>query len=85
MSMKNYSMDKTPSTGKKWTIMSEEERKKIIEKHLKKDDYMADFEVFSASNDGQIVLKIKKSIPSNMRGVLLLNLEEDLKKKLIKA
>ncbi len=82
MTMKNFSRDKTPSTSEKWTSMSEGERKEIIEKYLKKDDYMADFEVFGASKDGQIVLNIKKSIPSNLRGVLLLDLEMELKKEI---
>ena len=80
MSMKNYSKEITPVTGKNWINMSNEKQKELIENYLKKDAYLSDFEVFSTTNDGQIVLKVKKSIPSNKRGMILLDLEELLKK-----
>ena len=78
--MKNYSKENTYVTNEKWTNLSPENQKEAIEKELKKENYFNDFEVFSTSKDGQIVLKIKKSIPSNVRGMILLDLEEKLKK-----
>ncbi len=78
--MKNYSKEDTYVTNEKWTNLSPENQKEAIEKELKKENYFNDFEVFSTSKDGQIVLKIKKSIPSNVRGMILLDLEEKLKK-----
>ena len=78
--MKNYSKEDTYVTSEKWTNLSPENQKEAVENELKNKDYFADFEVFSTSKDGQIVLKIKKSIPSNMRGMILLDLEEKLKK-----
>ena len=80
MSMKNYSKEITPVTGKNWKGMSNEKQMELIQNYLKKDPYLSDIEVFSTSDDGQIVLKVKKTIPSNMRGMVLLDLEELLKK-----
>lgn len=78
--MKNYSKEDTYVTGEKWNNLSPENQKEAVEKQLKNKNYFDDFEVFSTSKDGQIVFKTKKSIPSNMRGMILLDLEEELKK-----
>ena len=37
------------------------------------------------TDDGQIILKVQKSIPSNIRGILLLDLEDRIKKNIDKG
>ena len=76
---KNFSKVKTPTTGKDWIKQSEENRISIISKELKKNNLYKDFKVIKASDDGQIILKIDHIIPANQRGLLLLELEKNLK------
>ena len=45
----------------------------------KKNTLYEEFEVTSAPENGQIVLRIEKNIPANERGLFLLELEESLK------
>ena len=51
----------------------------MILKELKKNILYKDFEVVKAPDNGQILLRIEKIIPANVRGLLLLELEEKLK------
>ena len=37
------------------------------------------------TDDGQIILRVQKSIPSNIRGILLLDLEDRIKKNIDKG
>ncbi len=83
--IENYSKSKTPITGKVWLSRSEEDRKKIINEELSKDDLYKNFEVTKVPNNGQIVLKIEITIPAKERGLLLLELEEKLKTKIDKG
>jgi len=76
---KNFSKIKTPVTSQEWRKKSEESRINIISEELKKNSLYKDFEVIKAADDGQIILKIKHMIPTNQRGLLLLELEEKLK------
>ena len=76
---KNFSKVKTPVTSQEWRKKSEESRINIISEELKKNSLYKDFEVIKAADDGQIILKIKRIIPANQRGLLLLELEEKLK------
>ena len=46
---------------------------------------MEDFEVFKTPDNGQIVFKVSKPIPSNERGILLLDLESELKENIDKG
>ena len=76
---KIFSNSATPTTNQVWKKESEENRIKLVLKELKKNILYKDFEVTKAPSDGQIVLKIKRIIPANERGLLLLKLEEMLK------
>ena len=76
---KNYVSAKTPSTSEFWKNLSHDKREDLINKELKKDKNLSEFEVFKIHDNGQIVFKVQKSIPSNKRGLLLLDLEDQLK------
>ena len=81
---KENSIAKTPITDNEWQNISDIERVELIQNFLKQNEYN-EYEVISAEKDGQITLKIEKSIPANTRGVVLLDLEEELKKKIDKG
>ena len=76
---KNFTSVATPTTSKDWVVKSEKDRVEMISKELKKNILYKDFEVVKAPDNGQIVLRIEKIIPANVRGLLLLELEEKLK------
>ncbi|WP_440675426.1 hypothetical protein [Candidatus Pelagibacter sp. HIMB1593] len=76
----NFSNSITPSTGKEWKTKSESQRIKIISNFLKSNVVYKEFLVMKAPDNGQIVIRIDHLIPSNKRGVLLLDLENELKK-----
>ncbi len=78
--MKKFTSEKTLTTTDFWINLPENKRKELINDELKKDENLNEFEVYQALNDGQIIFNVKKVIPSNIRGVLLLDLEEKLKK-----
>jgi hypothetical protein len=78
--MKNFASEKTPTTSVNWINLSEAKRKELVNDELKKNENLNDFEVYQTFDDGQIVFKVKKTISSNIRGVLLIDLEEILKK-----
>lgn len=74
-----YSNAPTPKPSSDWVNKSEDERKNLVYIELKKNNLYKDFKVISAPDNGQIVLKIEKVIPSNVRGIMLLELEANLK------
>jgi len=76
---KNFASAATPTTSKDWIVKSEKDRIEMILKELKKNILYKDFEVVKAPDNGQIVLRIEKIIPANVKGLLLLELEEKLK------
>ena len=75
----NFSSAKTPVTSQDWRKKSEKNRIDIVSEELKKNSLYKDFQVIKAPDNGQIVLRIEKIIPANVRGLLLLELEEKLK------
>lgn len=79
---KENSIAKTPVTDNEWQRKSDTERVKLIQNFLSQEADYKEYEVVNAEKDGQIVLKINKSIPANVRGILLLDLEKELKKKI---
>ena len=74
-----YSNAITPKPGPDWINKSEDERKKLVFIELKKNSIYNDFFVSSALSDGQVILKIEKNIPADKRGILLIELEKNLK------
>ena len=75
----NFSKYKTPETNQDWVNRQEKERIEIIYRQLQKEEIYRDFEVTKAQKNGQVVLKIERTIPANERGLFLLELEEKLK------
>ena len=72
----------TPTPQNAWKELNEIERIEIVKKILSKNNNYSDFKIINALDDGQIILKIENSIPANLRGSLLLDCEESLKKNL---
>ncbi len=77
--MKNFANTETFTVGDKWKNAKEQDRSKMISDILKENLAFKDIEVVSVPNNGQIVLKIEKTIPANRRGPMLLDLEEKIK------
>jgi tRNA G37 N-methylase Trm5 len=77
--MINHKLNKTSNL---WKSLSKDEKKKLIQKELLSDPLTSSFEIYTLDDEGKIVLKINQTIPSNIRGVILLDLEERLKKKI---
>ena len=78
--MKNFAFEKTPKPDQKWIELSEDKRIEAVHNQISKDKTFEDFEIHKAFDDGQVIFKVNKAIPSNVRGPLLLDLEEKLKK-----
>ena len=62
-----------------WIKKSEDERIKLIGEKLKKNELYKDFEITNAHENGDVIIKIEKTIPAKIRGVLLLEMEAMLK------
>ncbi len=77
--IKNYADIKTPTTSETWIKFDNQSRIDLVMCEIKKINSYQDFEIISVPDNGQIVFKIERSIPSNKRGLLLLQLEEILK------
>ena len=82
---KNFASVKTPQSSVFWKNLSNEKRVDLIKIELKKNKETNDFEISKVTDDGQIILKVQKSIPSHIRGVLLLDLEDRIKKNIDKG
>ena len=76
--MKNFALNKTPQPNKIWKNMSKEKRSDLINEVLKKKK-LNYFKIVDLPDNGQIVFKVLESIPASKRGLLLLDLEEQLK------
>jgi hypothetical protein len=77
--MINYNIKKL-AVSKRWTELLFNEKVSLINIELKKNEKTKEFEIFKINEDGQIILKIRNPIKSNLRGIILLDLEEQLKK-----
>ena len=75
---KNIATTKTILPREKWKNLTKKDRIELIAKELK-NKKLENFEVFDAPDDGRIVFKVLESIPSNKRGLMLLDIEEQLK------
>ena len=69
----------SPRPSKEWQSASEEKRISRIFEMLKTNKLYKDFQIVKADNNGRVEIKIDKTIPTNVRGVMLLELEEMLK------
>ena len=76
---KENAISESPKTGDKWKNLSEKERIDSLESILNSEEVYKSFEVNAAKKDGQVVLRTEKSLPADIRGVFLLNLEKKFK------
>ena len=77
--IENFSNELTPKTGKSWIKLSTKQRVDLIQNQLNSDEIYKGIEIIKVPDDGQVVLKINKSIPANERGLFLLKIEEIFK------
>ncbi len=77
---KNSSYEDPPKTSNNWINASEAERKSLINNTLKNNLIFQGFEVINAKKNGFVTLKTEKLITADKRGMLLLDIEEILKK-----
>ena len=77
---KNYASIQTPTTTDAWKTLSTNQRSELIYKEIKKNPDLNNFEVYKTLDDGQVIFRVKETISSSKRGILLLNLEDQLKK-----
>ena len=76
---KKFSYQNSPKTDQNWINLTEDVRIKLISEILIKNSKYKSFEIIRAEENGNVILRIEKSIEASERGVLLLNLEEILK------
>ena len=76
------SLKDTPLTGDLWKNFSENKRISLVEEIIKIEKKYNDFQVKSADSNGFVTIRIDRSIPANERGVMLLELEALIKKKI---
>ena len=65
----------SPLPDNDWLKKSNIERKKLIQSVLNKKKEFTSFQVIETNDNGNIIFRIEKNIPSNIRGPLLLDLE----------
>ena len=68
-----------------WKNLSFDEKKKLVQNEILSDKKTKSFEIFKIDNDEKVILKINESISASVRGMLLLDLEEKLKKNIDQA
>jgi len=79
MISKSNSLKETPSTTDIWQNYSEEHRISLVENLIKDIKNYSDFKIKSAEKNGFVTLIIKRQIPANERGIMLLDLESLIK------
>ena len=82
---KEFSEAASPVSSKAWREKSKKDRIDQIVKIINTDKSFENFEVIEADDNGQVILKIEKTIPASKRGVILLKLEEVLKNSIEKS
>jgi hypothetical protein len=79
---KNYSEVETPQTKKNWHDLSEVSRVNLVESTLRKQTEFHMVIPLSAHSNGEVYVELRTAVSSNMRGTLLLNCEELLKREI---
>jgi len=74
-----YHNSLTPEIGDFWKNLSNNDRINLVNNEIKKNNKYVDFEVFKVHPNGQVILKIQKSIKVEERSTILLDLEWQLK------
>lgn len=71
-----------PTPSEKWLSISKKNRLELIESILVNSLFVHEIKILDTKDDGQIIVSLNKTISSQQRGTLLLDLEELLKDKL---
>jgi hypothetical protein len=71
----------TPEPGNAWVGLSDSQRMAMVAKKLEDGpiEFSSQIEIASAKADGQIIIRLKESLPPNQRGPFLLDFEAYLK------
>ncbi len=79
--VKHYADVPTPTPGTAWTALNERQRvDRVLNKlQASSDQFIAQIEVVTAKADGQVILRMKQSLPASQRGPFLLDLEDYLR------
>lgn len=82
---KHNSLLDSPVVSENWKLMKENDRIGQIKKFLLQNINDIEYEVIKAADDGQVIIRINQSIPASKRGLVLLEIEEKMKKNLDKG
>ena len=82
---KHNSLIDSPVVSENWKLMKENDRIDQIKKFLLRNINDIEYEVIKATDDGQVIIRINKSIPASKRGLVLLEIEEKMKTNLDKG
>jgi hypothetical protein len=82
---KEFAFQETPSVSTEWKLKSEKEKIDLVASFLTKNSIYVNFRVVKAQDNGHVILSTEENIPASERGVLLIDLEEILKKKIDKG
>jgi hypothetical protein len=79
--VKHYADVPTPAPGAEWTALNERQRVDHVKKKLEVSPmhFLSQIEIITAKADGQVIVHMKHSLPSNQRGPFLLDLEDYLR------
>ena len=79
---KNYADDITPVPGSYWSNLSNNERVNVIDQIKSNMDTFKDISITRVLENGNVFITLNNTIRAAERGKLLLDFEEELKKKL---
>jgi hypothetical protein len=79
--VKHYADVPTPAPGAAWTALNERQRVDQVLNKLQASpaQFLTQIEVVTAKADGQVIVKMKQSLPASQRGPFLLDLEDYLR------
>lgn len=79
--VKHYADVPTPAPGAAWTALNERQRVDQVKNKLEASprQLLSQIEIVTAKADGQVILRMKQSLPASQRGPFLLDLEDYLK------
>ena len=79
--VKHYADVPTPTPGAVWIALNERQRVDQVKKKLEASptQFLSQIEIVTARTDGQVIVRMKQSLPASQRGPFLLDLEDYLR------
>ncbi len=79
--VKHYADAPTPSPSAAWIALNQRQRLDQIKSKLEASatKFLSQIEIITAKADGQVIVRMKHSLPANKRGSFLLDLEDYLR------